>query len=149
MATHLLLMLVLLLPQAPAPRTKDLKEGRVTRIDGATQLEITPTGEKSAIKVSIAYLEAPERGQEGYREGEKVATRLLANRTIRFTVANTGPTRDGRTPAIILIGVADDYGSLLVLSGWARRASPQKNEYKREEETAQKNRAGIWAEKKP
>ena len=148
MIARLTLLLIALAPQAPNVRSQDFREGRVTRIEGATRLEITPNGEREAIKVTIAHLVSPERGQEGYAEAEKLAARLLANRTIKYNIVRIGPIRQGRTPAVIHIGPSDDYGRHLVQAGWAWRAEPQKSTYEKEEQTAKEEGRGLWAAKK-
>ena len=123
-------------------------EGRVVRVlDGDTIDVLVP--EKTIVRVRLAGIDAPERGQPFGRKATQAVRDMAAGKTVR--IASQSKDRYGRTIGEAFLPDGRSLNRELVRLGlaWQYRQYSDDQELANLEAEARKARRGLWSEPNP
>lgn len=134
------------------------QENSVTIIrvkDGDTYEAITRS--KDTITIRLADVDTPEKGQPYGKEAKEAVIKLLLNKnvTLQKRYAESSTDRNGRVIAYLYTSGGIDIGRKLLELGLAwnytkfSETGEKYEEYTKTENTAKKNRIGLWFDEKP
>ncbi|HEY8514849.1 MAG TPA: thermonuclease family protein [Candidatus Binatia bacterium] len=140
-------LLVALATALATPALAASFRGRVVKIrDGDT---IDVLRDRTAVKVRVFGVDAPERGQPYSARAKSFTADLVGNREVRVEVKEVD--RYGRIVGEVLLDDGRSLGPELVRAGlaWHYRRYSKDPELARLEEEARRARRGLWADPKP
>ncbi len=146
-ARALLLLAAAALALSAAPlsaRSREVLEGRVVRVADGDSLELLLERSPEPLRIRIAGIDAPERGQPWNQRARKELARRVLHKLVR--VIEVDRDRYGRTVGEVY---ADDVcvGCELVREGhvWVYRRFSQDPVLIQLEEGARRARRGLWS----
>ncbi len=105
---------------------------------------------RSAVKIRLHGVDAPERGQPFADRAHRRVADLVFGETV--TVKPLGVDRYGRTLAVVFLPSGENINEKLVgegLAWWFRRYAPRERRLEDIEERARDGRIGLWTDPDP
>ncbi len=122
-------------------------EGQVVAVHDGDTLTLLTRGRES-IKVRLAQIDAPELGQAFGQQAKHTLSGLLFNKKVR--VVQEDKDRYGRLVGTVWVGALDASREQLRLGmAWAYRQYLHDSTLLQIEESARRDRRGLWAERNP